>query len=122
MQHGVTMPTDRDCNEDGSFKTYGNRGVDFGEMGKLLSEGKISIPSGGFGQYTDEWDTLLLLYINYKQDVEGVEIKALLDAIGIPDHHRHWLNTARTRLRMAAFWDAKDATDNAKQKMAVLGI
>lgn len=81
---------------------YGCRGIDYGEMGMLLSEGKIRLAST-LGKYFNEWDTLLLAYANYKTD-NGSKMEDLFQEWGIDEHHHRWFNDSRSRVRIENFY------------------
>ncbi len=82
----------------------GAKGIDYGDLGLLLSEGRLRIAPELKNQKTfDEWDVLLLVYANYKCD-HGAKMTDLFKEWGIPEWHWGWFNDARSRVRMINFY------------------
>lgn len=100
MRHAHAVP--KDVFEGGQTSLNGAKGIDFGEMGHLLSEGAIRI-APDIGQFIEDWDTLLLAYANYKTD-HGTDMCDLFREWGIDEHHHRWFNDCRSRLRIANFY------------------
>lgn len=74
-----------------------SKGIDYGEISLLCQTGKIVVPDW-CGKFTNDWETVLLLYANYKED-NGGDVAQLLTDWGIPERHWNWFNQTRQKLR-----------------------
>lgn len=83
-----------------------SRGIDYGELGQLLSNGKIKWVKGT-PQFTQDWDSLILAYADYKRKVQKVHWCSLFKEWGIPYRHWTWFNRAlrdyRSRQRIREY-------------------
>lgn len=97
------------------YDGQGAAGINCGEMGMLLAEGRLQLaPELKDQKFYDEWDIILLLYANYKCD-HGSDMKELFKEWGIAEWHWGWFNDARSRVRMinffAGIYDEKEAAN-----------
>ena len=74
------------------------KGINYGELGRLCSNNLIVLPKG-MPQYLNDWDSILLVFADYKKKILKESMFQIYKEWNIPKRHWRWFNTSRALLK-----------------------